>query len=91
MPEYIKREDALDKEITVAAYNDDGDRRWLGAVAFNDINAIPAADVVARTNNTVEVVRCDECKRGGYCGLRRVRRDIAFCSLGIRMDGDEHV
>lgn len=91
MNKYIKREDAQTvisdaKRVTKSEDAWEMARRLGYAVA-----AIPAADVVARTEDTVEVVRCDECKRGGYCGLRRVRRDIAFCSLGIRMDGDAHV
>lgn len=79
MSEYIKREDAVK-----AAY---------GAVTTEEfiytLNAIPAAAVMPRTENTVEVVRCKNCVFLEVCLLKSlsVMDGDGFCALG-RKDGD---
>ena len=56
MDEYIKRKDALDKAVEEAVGEDEyGKYAWI--VYVEDLNAIPAADVV-------EVVRCPRCVNG---------------------------
>lgn len=89
MSDYIKRKDALKKEITVAAYNDNGDRRWLGAVSVDDINDIPAADVepvvrgewIFRNCGSYSQTRafCSAC--GKHSGIGGIRSNQAkpFC------------
>lgn len=79
MPEYIKREDAL--EITKRTSGD-------YATAFAEIRKIPTADVVS-------VIRCKDCKYAYInpsgailCSVSmQMKKQDGFCDAGDRNDG----
>ena len=94
MAEYIEREAAINKRRRVTEYDEAGFSVTYSGVPVEEINNIPAADVV-------EVVRCKDCKSfgiyqcsgNGYCthngGLENPDPDD-FCSYGERKETDEH-
>lgn len=85
--EYIERWAVLEKQIGVVVYDEGGWDANVRAVPVEDIEAIPAADVV-------EVVRCGECvhcmlwqrptnKVIGDCRIRKMNcYDDQFCMVG---------
>ena len=96
MAEYIEREAVLQKKTRMTEYDEGGWGMNVSVVRMEDINAIPAADVV-------EVVRCKDCKYirpevdaytqeavGCWCSLLDLGsiQDEHFCSYGERKDGE---
>ena len=86
MAEYIEREAAYKFMFDIPNPNGAGE---IEVVSVDDLDAIPAADVVP-------VVRCGECKHWfdngtDLCSCDRdalLRRRDFFCADGARMDGD---
>lgn len=92
MAEYINREAVLDKRRKVTEYDEAAFAMSYQAVPVEDIEAIPAADVV-------EVVRCEKCKnfvansQGTWCRKQSCihtahRFPNDFCSYGDRKGGE---
>jgi len=90
MAEYIEREAVLQKKTRMTEYDEGGWGANVSVVRIEDINAIPAADVV-------EVVRCRECValyrenerfKQHCCRTGALVEDDDFCSYGERRDTD---
>lgn len=89
MTEYIEREVALAKRMSAGLCDASGNEYGCAEfVLTDDIEAIPAADVVP-------VVRCCECKyraEDDFCTGRgwpeQIVADDGYCDKGKRKDGD---
>ena len=93
MAEYIEREAVLADEITYCLPYSVGKAAGRVVVFAEDIEAIPAADVVS-------VVRCKDCRNGKPCrdgyvlcshpaGKRLLMTSSDFCSYGEKRTGNE--